>query len=91
MKQIQLTGKFKIENKLVLKDPLVTIQRALYDYEAMTVILTAKFENNQYSHVRELDPFAILDTNGLTSDQVEKILSDNLTLKKTTEPINPIK
>lgn len=79
---INLTGRYKIDKGTFAKDPKVSILKAEYNYEAMTVTLTAKFENTQYSYVRELDPAAIVDDNGLTKTDVEKIVNDNLILKK---------
>jgi len=82
MDTIQLTGKFKIEQGTILKDPLVTILGANYDYQAMKVVLIVQFDNTQYKHVRELDPAVITDTDGLTKAQIKTIVNNNLTLKK---------
>lgn len=82
MDSFELTGRYRIEKGLTLKDPTVTIEKALYDYNAMTVTLTALFTNNQYSISRELDPHPIQDTNVLSKEQVLSIVETNVTLKK---------
>lgn len=82
METIQLTGTYKLDRDTILKDPLVTIVRANYNYNAMKVELTCEFSNNQYKHSRELDPATITDTNGLTMSQIKTIVNANLTLKK---------
>lgn len=82
MDTIQLAGTYKIDRDTILKDPLVTIIKAEYNYNAMKVVLTCEFSNNQYKHSREMDPAVITDTNGLTMAQIKVILQNNLILKK---------
>lgn len=79
---IQLNGTYKLDKDTRLKDPLVTLLRAYYNYEAMTVVIVCSFENNQYRHIRELDPAVITDTDGLTTEEITTIVNANLTLKK---------
>lgn len=82
MDTIQLTGRFRIEKGIVLKDPLITVLKAGYDYQAMTVLLEVKYENNQYSIVRDLEPASIVSTDGLTKDEIIAILDQNMVQKK---------
>jgi len=82
METIQLTGRYKIDKGTVLKDPLVTILNANYDYQSMNVVLIVEYSNTQYKHVRELEPYTITDTDGLKKSDIKTILQDNLTLKK---------
>lgn len=82
MDTIQLTGTYKLDKDTNLKDPLVTILRADYNYNAMKVTLTCEFSNNQYKHSRELDPAVITTTNGLTMTEIKAIINANLVLKK---------
>ena len=82
MDTIQLTGRFKIDKGTTLKDPLITILGASYNYENMTVVLNVKYENNQYSHVRELEPASVASTNGLSKEEVLAILDQNMIQKK---------
>lgn len=79
---IQLNGTYKLDKDTRLKDPLVTLLRAYYNYEAMTVVIVCSFENNQYRHIRELEPATITSKNGLTEQEVTAIVNANLTLKK---------
>lgn len=85
MKQIQLTGKYKIEKGFILKDPLVTVLNANYNYESMTVVLNLKYENNQFSIIRDLDPIPIEKLDGLTIDEIETILSQDMIVRKTNK------
>jgi hypothetical protein len=82
METIQYTGRYKLDKDTVLKDPLVTITGANYNYGAMKVVLTCDFENNQYKHSRELDPATITSSDGLTMAQIKAIIDANLVLKK---------
>lgn len=80
METIQLTGTFKIDKGNKVKDPLATILRINYDYEAMMVTVTVLMENGQYSLVRELDPFAFVDV--ITISDIKNALINQFTLKK---------
>lgn len=80
METIQLSGKYKIEKGLTLKDPLVTIQSIFYNFKAMTAVVTVLMENNQYSHERELDPELFLKE--LTISDIKTMISNQFTLKK---------
>lgn len=82
MDSFQLSGKYRIDKGVTVKDPTITIEKALYDYNSMTVTLTVLFTNNQYSFSREMDPAPIVDTNGLSKEQVISIVETNITLKK---------
>ena len=82
MDSIQLTGTYQVDEKTFLKDPFTAIIKSVYDYEAMTVTLTLKYTSSTYSHVRELEPAAITDTDGLTKAQIKSIVQNSLTLKK---------
>lgn len=82
MDSFELTGKYRIEKGTTVKDPLVTIEKAVYDYNAMTVTLTVLFTNNQYSFSREMEPAPIKDTNGLSKEQIVSIVETNITFKK---------
>lgn len=82
MDTIQLTGTYKLDKDTNLKDPLVSILNANYDYSKMKVVLICRFENNQYKHERELDPAVITSTDGLTMTEIKAILNANLVLKK---------
>ena len=80
METIQLIGKYKIDKGNTLKDPLASILRINYDYQAMMVTVTVLMENTQYSLVRELDPFAFVDV--ITITDIKTALNNQFTLKK---------
>lgn len=82
MDSFQLSGKYRIDKGVTVKDPTITIEKATYDYNAMIVTLTVLFTNNQYSFSREMDPAQIVDTNGLSKEQIISIVETNITLKK---------
>ena len=77
---INLIGKYKVDKGLTLKDPTVTIIAVNYDYIVMKVICTAKFENGQYSHVRDSDARDF--TLPLTETEIIAAVTGQLTLKK---------
>jgi len=79
---IQLTGRYKLDRDTILKDPLVTVTNADYNYKAMTVKITCEFTNNQFTVSREMDAAPITSTDGLTFAEIKTILQDNLTLKR---------
>lgn len=82
METIQLTGRCRIDKGVILKDPLVTLLNANYDYSNMNVVLIVEYSNTQYKHVRELEPATITSTNGLTKEEVITIVNNNLVQKK---------
>lgn len=86
MESIQLNGKYKIDKGTVLKDPLATILNANYNYQNMNVVLIVEYSNTQYKHIRELDPYPILTTDGLTKSQIKQILNQSMIEKEVKEP-----
>lgn len=80
METIQLSGKFKIDKGLTVKDPLVTINAIFYDFKSMKAVVTVLMENNQYSHERELD--AETFAKELTIGDIKSMITNQFTLKK---------
>lgn len=75
-----LVGKYKVDKGLTLKDPTITIISIFYDYLVMKATITAKFENGQYSHVRECDPIDF--TGPLPEAEIVTAITGQLVLKK---------
>lgn len=80
MNIFSLIGKYKVDKGLTLKDPDVTIIAVNYDYVVMKATITAKFENGQYSHVRECDPINF--TGPMTEAEIVSAITGQLVLKK---------
>lgn len=72
METIQLTGRYRIEKDLKVKDPLITITHISYDFVAMMATVTITAENTQYAHSRVLDPEPF--TKELTTAQIKNMV-----------------